>query len=138
VVKAGSEVDAWCTKCRLDLLHRVVAVVSGAPKRVECETCGSQHNYRAPKSSPAVRKTSARQRTAAGSTRSKTAVSDWDRFVANQAESRFVNYSPNAKFEAAQLIRHTKFGNGYVLEALPDGKINVLFRTGNRLLVHGR
>ena len=46
---AGSEIDAWCTSCRMDLGHRIVAMVEGRPKRVECLTCGGQHNYRAPK-----------------------------------------------------------------------------------------
>ena len=43
---AGSEIDAWCTKCRMDLLHRIVAMVRGRPKRVICMTCNSEHNYR--------------------------------------------------------------------------------------------
>ena len=46
---AGGEIDAWCTKCRMDLGHRIVALVHGVPKRVVCLTCGSQHNYRAPR-----------------------------------------------------------------------------------------
>ena len=46
---AGSEIDAWCTKCRMDLMHRIVAMVQSAPKRVICLTCNSEHNYRAPR-----------------------------------------------------------------------------------------
>ena len=47
---AASEIDSWCTKCRMDLGHRIVAMVGGAPKRDVCLTCGSEHNYRAPRS----------------------------------------------------------------------------------------
>jgi hypothetical protein len=47
---AGSEIDAWCTWCRMDLGHRVVAMVGGAPKRVVCLTCDREHDYRAPRS----------------------------------------------------------------------------------------
>src|SRR5258706_13789676 len=46
---AGSEIDAWCTRCRMDLGHRIVAMVGGAPKRVICQTCNSEHNYREPR-----------------------------------------------------------------------------------------
>ena len=46
---AGAEIDAWCTKCRMDLMHRIVAMVQSAPKRVICLTCNSEHNYRAPR-----------------------------------------------------------------------------------------
>ena len=136
-MKAGEEVDAWYTKCRLELLHRVVAVVAGTPKRVECKTCGSQHNFRAPKAAPSARKPAARKRTSP-TTSSRSTVTDWERFVAGKPENSFMRYAPSQSFKAEQLIYHVKFGNGYVLEALPDGKINVLFRDGNRLLVHGR
>ena len=47
-LRAGGEVDAWCTKCKLVLNHRVIAMVAGTPVRVECSTCnGSHHNFRA-------------------------------------------------------------------------------------------
>src|SRR5262245_28513441 len=48
-ISAGSEIDAWCTSCRMTLNHRVVAMVEGVAKRVLCLTCNKQHNYRAPK-----------------------------------------------------------------------------------------
>jgi len=47
--KTGGEIDAYCTKCRLDLLHRIIAMVGDAVKKVECKTCGSHHLYRRPK-----------------------------------------------------------------------------------------
>jgi hypothetical protein len=48
----ASEVDAYCTKCRLDLSHRVIAMVGDVIKKVECLTCHSHHLYRAPRSTP--------------------------------------------------------------------------------------
>ncbi len=51
-LSAGSEIDAWCTRCRMDLGHRIVAMVGTAPKRVICLTCGSVHNYRPAAGSP--------------------------------------------------------------------------------------
>ena len=32
---AGGEVVAYCTKCRMDLNHRIVALVDGIPVKVE-------------------------------------------------------------------------------------------------------
>mgnify|MGYP001305101906 FL=1 len=46
-VSAGKDIDAWCTKCKMLLEHRVVAAVGGRPVRVLCLTCKSEHNYRA-------------------------------------------------------------------------------------------
>jgi hypothetical protein len=50
-MKVGEDIDAWCTKCRTDTLHVVVALKPGTtePKRVECKECHGQHNYHAPK-----------------------------------------------------------------------------------------
>ena len=45
-LRAGGEVDSWCTKCRLVLNHRIIAMMGPKPVRVECSTCGSHHNYR--------------------------------------------------------------------------------------------
>src|SRR5687768_7394873 len=53
-LSAGGEIDAWCTKCRMDLGHRIVALVAGAPKRVICQTCFGEHAYHAPRSAPAT------------------------------------------------------------------------------------
>jgi len=52
--KVGEDIDAWCTKCRTDTLHVVVALKPGAPapKRVECKECHGQHMYHAPKINP--------------------------------------------------------------------------------------
>src|SRR5258706_5395331 len=45
-LKVGCDVDRWCTKCRMMLTHRIVAMAGPKPARVECETCHSQHNFR--------------------------------------------------------------------------------------------
>ncbi len=143
MLKAGDEVDAWCTKCRMDLLHRIIAVVAGAPKRVECQTCHSPHNYRAPKgaAASATRGTTAakkKTKSATGGARATKAINEWESLIAGKSAAAFRPYSISARFEPTQLIRHKKFGDGYVLEVLADGKINVVFREGQKLLVHGR
>ncbi|MEZ4453811.1 MAG: hypothetical protein R3B09_30425 [Nannocystaceae bacterium] len=50
-LRVGQDIDAWCTKCRLDTTHVVVAMGPDGikPKRVECTSCNGQHNYRPPK-----------------------------------------------------------------------------------------
>src|SRR5258708_26488814 len=49
-LKPGAEVDSYCTKCRMDLMHRIIAMNNGKIIRVECRTCNGHHNYRKPKS----------------------------------------------------------------------------------------
>ncbi|MCB9701806.1 MAG: hypothetical protein H6711_07940 [Myxococcales bacterium] len=54
--QVGQDIDAWCTRCRLDTTHVIVAMASDGtkPKRVECTSCHGQHNYRPPKTAKAT------------------------------------------------------------------------------------
>ncbi|HQY65402.1 MAG TPA: hypothetical protein PK141_28610, partial [Polyangiaceae bacterium] len=45
-LNTGGEIDSFCTKCKILLNHRIIAMVGNLPVRVECSTCGSHHNYR--------------------------------------------------------------------------------------------
>ncbi len=145
---AGGEIDAWCTKCKMDLGHRIVALVEGAPKRVVCQTCDSTHNYRAPKS--AAKKVATKRATKAKTDTPKlkreTAASkaeserfkEWEKKVAGAAETAFKRYTINATFEEGQLVLHRKFGEGYVVEVDEEGKVYIMFSDHLRTLVHGR
>lgn len=144
-LSAGSEIDSWCTKCKMDLGHRIIAMVGGAPKRVICQTCGSQHNYRAPKSAPTTARTrsnnSAKGPSVPRVTQKAKAeaerLNEWEHRIAGQRVDAFTRYSMNQRFAVDQLIVHGKFGEGYVVEVLEDGKVNIMFRDGPRTLAHG-
>ncbi len=146
---AGSEIDSYCTRCRMDLGHRIVAMVGGAPKRVECQTCGSQHNYRAPRTNhptierrsrsapPKPAKTAGHR--AAEKVRVEAArVNDWESRIAGQALDAFTRYSIDKTYKPGELIAHKKFGEGYVLEVLDGGKVSIMFRDGPRTLAHSQ
>ena len=150
-ITVGSEIDAWCTSCRLTLNHRVVAMVAGAPKRVLCLTCNKQHNYRRPKgdgaeaaprgsaSSGGTKSSSSKKASAASSAvKSPSAAREWQTNVADRDSRDFVPYSIHTTFEPGQLVDHPKFGWGYVKETLASQKLCILFKDGPRTLVHGR
>lgn len=153
-IKAGSEIDAWCTSCRLTLNHRVVAMVAGVPKRVLCLTCNKQHNFRRPKSDGAGEPSSlassklGSSKTAGSAAKSKkssaiapkspSAAREWQTNVADRDSTEFVPYSIHTTFEPGQLVNHPKFGSGYVKETLQAQKLCILFKDGPRTLVHGR
>lgn len=152
-ISAGSEIDAWCTSCRLTLNHRVVAMVQGAPKRVLCLTCNKQHNYRVAKgagssssraereegsSSRSSKKTATAKASASSASSTTNNAREWQQNVANRDSSDFLPYSIHKTFEVGQLVNHPKFGSGYVKEALTAQKLCVLFRDGPRTLVHGQ
>ena len=57
--RAGQQIEDLCRACKADRMHTIIVVDSaGAPLRVSCGFCGSEHNYRGggrtPASSPSV------------------------------------------------------------------------------------
>ncbi len=45
--RAGDSLDDVCRACKLDRVHTAIVVTpDGYPLRVQCDFCGSQHNYR--------------------------------------------------------------------------------------------
>jgi cytochrome c5 len=44
--KVGTNIDAWCTKCKLVLAHTIEAIAQDSIKRVSCNTCHGTHQYK--------------------------------------------------------------------------------------------
>jgi len=160
--KAGGEVDAWCTKCLLMLNHRIIAIgADGVPVKVECQTCDGVHNFRA--HAPGTKATAApgvRTRASSSSSSSSTKpaprgrasaaareeaeaksaaanLRQWESSVSGHHPSDFRAYGIREVFAANELMRHSKFGDGVVLEVIDRQKIRVLFRDEARVLAHG-
>lgn len=140
-LSAGSEIDSWCTRCKMDLGHRIVAMVAQAPKRVVCMTCGSEHNYRAPKVTSAAlprapRKTSSKSSSSSAKpTRVTSSRAEWEKQV--RSGRPFRRYSITEKFGVGELVSHTKFGEGYVSTLVGDTKVTIVFADGEKTLIHG-
>ena len=127
---AGEDIESWCTKCKLELGHTIIAMVGNLPKRVKCNTCGSEHNYR---SEPAGKRSAGTgQKT---KPRTKT-HKDNLALLAEADRSRARAYSIKGAFRENDLIEHPKFGLGLVLSTAKDNKIEVIFVDGPRLLIH--
>jgi hypothetical protein len=46
-LRAGDEIEDLCRACKAERAHTVIVVdADGRPLRVQCDFCGSQHNYR--------------------------------------------------------------------------------------------
>lgn len=156
---AGSEIDSWCTRCKMVLGHRIVALVRTEPARVICMTCGSEHRYkkRAPGTqsvSPVKRtadggiaqvgragepatKTSAKKAGAKAAPRTGARSNDWEARVLGQAVSSFTRYSMTHIFSAGELVTHSKFGDGYVSEIVDPKKVTIQFRDEQKTLAQG-
>jgi hypothetical protein len=107
--------------------HTVLAMVGTKAKRVRCNTCQGEHNYRGT-TAPVKRASSARD---------KPVVTSWEALLAKKDVSRARKYSTKERFGQDEVLNHPVFGIGLVQEVRGD-KIEVAFKADVKTLVHGK
>jgi len=136
---AGQEIDAFCTRCKRDNVHVIIAVWEGAVKKVQCKSCNQEHLFRRPR---AGRPAPARPARAAGRRShhppEPSPAERWKEALAGKDPTGAKQYSMNGSFAAGDLIRHTSFGQGLVSKLVPPDKMEVMFEDGTKVLVHRR
>lgn len=130
--RVGRSCQSWCTKCKMILEHTIIAMVKDLPKRVQCSTCGSQHNFRLRSAQSPRTKKAARS-----GTRKKGRGANWETLVTG-TDNAARDYRMTETFQSEEILQHGSFGKGIVREVLPGDKIEVLFEAGVKILVHGR
>ena len=150
VIAAGDEVDSYCTSCRLMLAHAVVALVAGKPDKVECKTCGKQHKYRAkapktPKApadgteaAPKKPKAVKAKTTATRTRKSKETEAGWEEALAGRDMVNSKPYTISGEYQEREVINHKTFGFGVIVKLLAEGKMQVRFKEGTKLLAFGK
>lgn len=145
-LKVGGDVDSWCTKCRMMLTHRIVAMVGPKPARVECETCHSQHNWREfpPGEAPAARSASSSSGSGPRAPRVSHVTKleqerrdrevSWAQAVNGKLVTDFIKYNVKQQFQVGDLVKHPKFGDGVVTQVIDKNKVEILFRDEPRKL----
>lgn len=136
-IRVSSEIDAYCTKCRMVTNHRVVAIVDDMVKRVICLTCDGQHNFRPP---PGQKKPVAKtKRVQKGKkmTRTKEIAPTFTQWI-ELKESLSVEPRPYVMAETyapGEAIEHSKFGLGFVTKLAAQNKIEVMFDNTIKTLI---
>lgn len=144
VITAGDEVESWCTSCQLMGAHRVVAVVEGKPEKVICKTCERRHKYRPnpPKSRTKKGKAKTQKTTKKKKTtrtrRRKDPATIWEELLAEKDLSNPKQYAMSGSFIQHDIIEHKTFGIGLVAEVRAEGKMEVVFKEGTKLLACNR
>jgi hypothetical protein len=144
-LKAGQEIDAYCTKCKMDLLHKIVAVVGGKPVKAECRTCYTTHMYRAAKTTKTAASASVASSSKSASSSGSGESSPRRRAAAVQEAPAMPPdgvhihlYKMTEKYGPETWISHKTFGVGQVVREVGPGKIEVRFGRELRVLVHGK
>jgi hypothetical protein len=138
--KVGGEVDAQCTRCKMNLAHTILAMVGPKIVRVRCNTCGGDHAFRGQQGvTDRPTKTSAAKSTRAPSStpRAEKVVITFDEQLAGKDIASAPKYSPKDTYRVDQIIHHPTFGVGLVTAVRGD-KVDLTFRHDTKTLVHGR
>ncbi len=142
----GDDVDAWCTRCRMNLNHRIIAMVGNTIKTVLCLTCESTHKYHPPKQEKPVDEDeyedveikSASQPKVTDRAAAKMA-NEWATFMKSIPEDAEPKpYSPAGSYALDDYIQHPVFGKGKVIEIIGQGKMLVVFQEGRKILIYNR
>ena len=140
MLKLGGNVDCWCGKCKMMLAHTIEAMVGEKPTRVHCNTCRAQHSYKPhpPGESPAK---GSKRETAGAGPRLQSSRGGGNRYQAllkgkDMASAK--NYSTKDSYALGDLVQHPSFGFGVATAIKDVTKIEVLFESGTKVLVHGR
>jgi len=151
---AGDDVDSRCLKCKAVTNHTIIAMSEETIAKVQCNTCGARHNYRAPvatkkKSSATVRRqrdTGKVTESSPRSSKAKVKVSpkkrvsrgavNFDALIIDKDISTAIPYDLDAHLAVDDLIKHPTFGLGVVMEIIRPNKVQVAFREhGAKLLL---
>lgn len=136
---AGHDIDTYCSRCKLDLAHVIIAVSAGQPVRVVCKTCQSEHAFRKPKRTTGgtKRATSTRKATTSAP-QGPLSTEAYHQLLSGRDLSRSRRYTIKETFSVDDVVDHKKFGIGLVTKMLGDQKIEVTFREGTKILIHDR
>lgn len=138
-VTTGQETLAYCTSCKMDLNHVIVAMKGDQIVRVQCKTCKKEHNFKAPKGATEPGKAKAKKSKKAASDEPKVDHSieaEWEKLMSQHRDAPFRAYTTKTHFLLGDKVKHPTFGDGIVGKHIYPNKIEVIFRTDVKILIH--
>jgi hypothetical protein len=134
VDEVGSDVEAYCPKCKGDTTHVVISKYEDEIRRVQCNPCGDVHSYRKPRGDVEDDV----PEPIAAKKRAMMKKLSWDEFFAKHGEKNAKPYEFREHYHENVIVTHPKFGKGFVSEVLSDSKVEITFKDSRRVLVHNR
>jgi Zn ribbon nucleic-acid-binding protein len=134
VDEVGSDVEAFCPKCKADTTHVVISKYEDEIRRVQCNPCGDVHSFRKPRGEAeddVPEPVAARKR-------AMMKKYTWEEFFAKHGEKDAKPYEFREGYRENQIVFHPKFGKGFVSEIVSESKVEITFADARRILVHNR
>lgn len=133
----GKETLAYCTSCKMDLNHIIVAMKGDRVAKAQCLTCKKEHAFKAPKGATEPKKKRGKAAKDDGPAESNLIEAEWEKLMATHKDAPSKNYNTKGQFALGDKINHTTFGAGIVGKIIYPNKIEVIFRTDVKVLIHG-
>ncbi|HEY4184548.1 MAG TPA: hypothetical protein VGP07_05730 [Polyangia bacterium] len=134
VDEVGSDVEAYCPKCKADTTHVVISKYEDEIRRVQCNPCGDVHSFRKPRGEVEDDV----PEPIAAKKRALLKKMTWDEFFAKHSEKHGKPYEFREAYSENAIVTHPKFGRGFVSEVMSDSKVEITFKDARRVLVHNR
>lgn len=134
VDEVGSDVEAYCPKCKADTTHVVISKYEDEIRRVQCNPCGDVHSFRKPRGEVEDDV----PEPIAAKKRAMMKKPNWDEFFAKHGEKQGKPYEFRERYLENAIVTHPKFGRGFVSEVMSDSKVEITFKDARRVLVHNR
>lgn len=139
----GQEIICFCSSCKLDLRHVIVAHKSGNSgpiSKVRCNTCKKIHAYRASPTEKAAAAAKVKRTTTAAAPREKAVVVpvevEWREALSKAEGKASLAYAPTKEFKTGDVIEHPTFGCGIVKTTKDGNKFEVIFQRDIKTLIH--
>jgi len=134
VDEVGSDVEAYCPKCKADTTHVVISKYEDEIRRVQCNPCGDVHSFRKPRGEAEEDM----PEPVAARKRALLKKQTWEEFFAKHGEKNAKPYEFRETYRENLIVFHPKFGKGYVSEVVSESKVEITFADARRILVHNR
>jgi hypothetical protein len=134
VDEVGSDVEAYCPKCKGDTTHVVISKYEDEIRRVQCNPCGDVHSFRKPRGDVEDDV----PEPIAAKKRALMKKPTWEEFFAKHSDKNAKPYEFREHYHENVIVTHPKFGTGFISEIMSDSKVEVTFKDSRRVLVHNR
>jgi len=142
----GDDIDAWCTRCRMNLNHRIVAMVGSTVKTVQCLTCNGTHKFHLPRDQDVPDNDEYEAQTPKSTPMMKAAekaaaknANEWATFMKTMHPDAVPReYDMHENYSYEDYVNHPLFGTGKVIDVMGRDKVQVVFKEGRKILVCNR
>ena len=133
--EVSEDIVAYCTSCKLDLAHVIVALDGKKVKKVLCKTCNKEHVYKAPKKGKAPPKK--KKTTAKAKKITISPLEEWETAMKQAKDAPISVYAQDGSFKEGEKLDHSSFGKGLITKLIHPNKMEVIFEDGTKFMIRG-